>query len=99
MKGLVNGKNIDGKNYFAADDFITREEIAAMIGRSLEEVKAGSKPFNDSSFISSWSREEIMKLVELGIITGYEDNTFRPKNNATRTETAVLIYKYLMLFK
>lgn len=99
MKGLVNGKNIDGKNFFAADDFITREEIAAMIGRSLEEVKAGSKPFNDSSFISSWSREEIMKLVELGIITGYEDNTFRPKNNATRTETAVLIYKYLMLFK
>lgn len=40
-----------------------------------------------------------MKLIELGIISGYEDNTFKPKNNATRTESAVMIYKYLKQFK
>jgi len=95
MKGLVSGKNIEGKNYFASEDFITREEIAAMIGRSLNSEKKSSRIFNDNSLISSWSREEVLKLVDLGIITGYEDNTFKPKNNATRTETSVMIYKYI----
>lgn len=95
MKGLINGKNIDNKLYFAPDDFITREEIAAIIGRSISSSEKGTEDFADKNLISSWAYKEIQKLTELGIITGYEDNTFRPKNNATRTEASVMIYKYL----
>lgn len=47
MKGIVNGKNIDNKNYFASSDNITREEMAAMIGRSLNSNQKSGRVFND----------------------------------------------------
>lgn len=96
MHGLVNGKNIDGKLYISAGDFITREELATIIGRAINSEARNSKIFNDSSQISSWASVEIQKLVELGIISGYEDNTFKPRNNAARVEAAVMIYKTLI---
>lgn len=99
MNGLINGKNIENKNYFAAGDFITREEIAAMIGRAIDSDKKSDRLFNDSQGISSWASKEVSKLIELGIISGYDDNTFKPKDNASRTESSVMIYKYLKLFK
>jgi hypothetical protein len=99
MKGLVNGKNISGQNYFAPGDYITREEIAAMIGRSLAKGSDSTRNFSDSTSISPWAEEEIQKLVGLGIIKGYDDNTFKPKNNATRTETAVMIYQLIKVLK
>lgn len=97
MHGLVNGKNIDGKIYISAGDFITREEIATIIGRAINSEARSGKIFNDSSNISTWASEEIKKLVELGIISGYEDNSFKPRNNAARVEAAVMIYKTLII--
>ncbi|HHZ03031.1 MAG TPA: hypothetical protein GX396_08900 [Tissierellia bacterium] len=96
MHGLINGKKIDGKNYFVAKDLITREEIAAIIGRTIAKDSKGEIKFNDISLISSWAVDDVKKLIELGIITGYEDNTFRPLNHATRAEAAVMIYKTLL---
>lgn len=99
MNGLINGKQVDGKNYFSPSDYITREEIATIIGRSLDSVNKSDLLFNDSSSISIWASEEVSKLVELGIISGYDDDTFKPGNNASRTEAAVMIYKYLKQFR
>lgn len=99
MNGLINGKQVDNKNYFAPSDYITREEIATIIGRSLDSEKKSKKLFNDSSSISSWALEEVSKLVDLGIISGYNDNTFKPRNNASRTEASVMIYNYLKQFR
>jgi len=79
MNGLINGKQLDSKNYFAPGDYITREEIATIIGRSLTSEKGSNRLFDDSVSISSWALREVSKLVELGIISGYNDNTFRPK--------------------
>ncbi len=99
MNGLINGKYIDGKNYFAPDDFITREEIAAIMGRTISINDKRMEDFNDKNSISIWAYKEVQKLAELGIIKGYEDDTFRPQNNATRTEASVMIYKYLIFSK
>lgn len=38
-----------------------------------------------------WAQKDIEYLVELGLIKGYEDNTFRPENTMTRAEVATLI--------
>lgn len=40
---------------------------------------------------SSWAKQDIEHLVELGIIKGYADNTFKPKNQITREEMAAII--------
>lgn len=99
MNGLVSGKNIGNKNYFAAGDYITREEIAAIIGRSIDLKERSSISFSDYGQISEWARDEVLKLIATGIISGYEDNTFRPLNNATRAEASAMIYRYLILLR
>lgn len=42
-----------------------------------------------------WSEDFIKRTVKTGIISGYEDNTFRPTNNLTREEMCVIICRLL----
>jgi len=41
----------------------------------------------------------VAAMHENGIIKGIGDNKFAPKNNATRAEAAVLIYKLYKLYE
>ena len=43
--------------------------------------------FADKELIGEWARDSILIAVKSGIISGYPDNTFRPRNNITRAET------------
>lgn len=38
-----------------------------------------------------WAKEAIEALAEKGIITGYEDGTFKPNEPITRAEVATII--------
>ena len=42
-----------------------------------------------------WAKQDIEYLVELGLIKGYEDNTFRPDESITRAEMAALLARVL----
>ena len=44
-----------------------------------------------SDYANSWARGEINYMMAKGILNGYPDGTFRPKNNITRAEIAALI--------
>lgn len=48
--------------------------------------------FKDADSIPDWAQSFIAKAAELGIISGYEDGSFKPMNGATRAEalTALL---------
>ena len=46
-----------------------------------------------------WAASDIRYLVNLGIIKGYEDNTFRPNNPVTRAEMAALLARVIREFK
>jgi len=54
-------------------------------------------PFPDLSptFWEGKARKIVLALKNLGILTGYEDGTFRPEQPITRMEAASLIYKTL----
>jgi len=39
--------------------------------------------------------DAVRKAFALGFITGYEDGTFRPQNNMTRAEAAVVVTRFL----
>lgn len=41
-----------------------------------------------------WSKEYIDWAVENGIITGFEDNTFRPEENVTREQLCAILKRY-----
>ncbi|WP_170270417.1 S-layer homology domain-containing protein [Heliorestis acidaminivorans] len=46
---------------------------------------------------SHWAYDTIMEMVELGILSGYPDGTFRPNNTVTRAEFASIMVRTLEL--
>lgn len=91
--GVVNGYNA---NYFHPDDCITREQMAAMITRAANLEKPDHNiTFEDSNQISNWAKDAVNQAAESGIICGYPDNTFKPQNNLTRAEAAVVFERVL----
>lgn len=58
-----------------------------------ERVKEIMTETNDIK--DHWARESIEKLIERGIMTGYEDGSFKPDNYMTRAEVATVIEKVL----
>ena len=44
-----------------------------------------------------WAKDEINSMVQLGILTGYEDNSFKPNKPVSREEFATLITKAFYL--
>ncbi|WP_162497508.1 S-layer homology domain-containing protein, partial [Filibacter tadaridae] len=96
--GIVNG-TADGK--FNPDAPIKREEIAAMVIRALEyqdksKLENLDTPanFKDHGHIGAFAIDSVYKATALGVIKGNEGN-FNPKNNATRAEAAVMLYRAL----
>ena len=57
----------------------------------------GGISFADHASISSWARESVEKAIHAGIISGYEDGTFRPAAYITRAQLAVMIARALDL--
>lgn len=76
---------------------ISREELTVMVVRALklEAPETGNLQFKDANQVSVWAKGPIAKAVELGIMTGGTNNTFRPKANTTKAEAAVIIYRIL----
>lgn len=95
--GIVTGYNDDT---FKPNKEVTREEMAVMIMRTIQIINgidnhANNISFKDEHEISSWSKDAISIGVKEGIMKGYEDNSFKPKNKATRGEGASL-FKNMM---
>ncbi|QWU16188.1 amidase [Paenibacillus sophorae] len=90
-RGLIKG---DPDRKFRPDDPVTRTEFIGLLVRTLQLQKSNSGlNFTDQADIPEWAREDIAAAVHLGIVTGYEDGTFRPNRSITRAEMAVLLGK------
>lgn len=93
--GLINGKS---NTTFDPEGNITREEMAKIIGNILEnhhykgQATSELAKFNDKDSVSPWAQNGAAMAVHNGIITG-DAGKFNPKSNATRAETAVMLYR------
>lgn len=75
---------------FRPSQAITREEMAVMIARALKlKSNASVVTFKDRNQINSVGL--VGAVVKEGIITGYPDNSFHPKQSLTRAEAAIVI--------
>lgn len=100
--GIVNGTE---NGEFNPDAPITREEIATMVIRAidyknkslLKDLKMPAN-FNDHSTIGAFAIESVYQAAALGVILG-DKGKFYPKNNATRAEAAVMLYRSLLLLE
>ena len=73
------------------DANLTREEAAAMFGKLLGLSGSNTSTFTDSGQFSDWSRDYIGAVADAGIINGYPDGSFRPKETITRAEVARVV--------
>ncbi|MGO4544085.1 X2-like carbohydrate binding domain-containing protein [Paenibacillus sp. 2TAB23] len=88
-QGIVKGYK-DGT--FKPNAAVSRAEFIVMLmnGLKLADSKAGLS-FVDGDKIGAWSEEAIAAALQAGIVTGYEDGSFRPSASINRAELAVMI--------
>ena len=90
--GIVTGYP-DGT--FRPDRYITRVEMAQMLGNALQleplDIDPGFRDIPDDY----WASGMLAALKQSKTLTGYPDGTFRPNNTASRAEFANLLYKAL----
>ena len=85
---------------FHPDEPVTREEAAVFICRAYHiepETKNFPVSFTDADDISPYAKKYFGFAVANKIISGYEDNTLKPKNYMTRAEAVVLLEKALQM--
>ncbi len=75
-------------------DVITREEFAEVMV-AYYESKTGEEIDSTGKYFSDAYNPQILKAAAIGIITGYEDGTYRPENPITRQDIAVVIARTL----
>ena len=88
-KGVINGKT---ETTYAPNDSITRAETIAMLVRFFN-FKATSKTvkFNDIKG-AEWYADEVKIAASNGIVSGYNDGTFKGNNLISRQELSQMIY-------
>ena len=87
LKGYPDGT-------FKPDATITRAELTTVFNNvfGYTEIKnADMKDFADNIDPNAWYYSAVRIAQSNGYINGFEDNTFRPQNNFTREQTAVVI--------
>ena len=98
--GLVKGKS---DFEFAPNEMITRQEMAVMCYRAMDimKISADSRTdmfFEDQADIAPWAAEAVNALLLMKIVSGSKGengNIFRPNDNITRAESAMIIYQIL----
>lgn len=96
--GVVNGV---GKDRFAPDAQITREQMASMMMRyaQFKQYSTGKSAdlstFNDAGSISSWALDSVKWANAVGLINGRTANTIAPQGTATRAEAATILTRFM----
>lgn len=100
--GILQG---DSNGCFRPDQTITRQDIMTMCIRALtlvNKIKESQNTeiisrFTDAAQIAAYARDAVSAMVEAGVVQGYEDGSFRPYDNTTRAEAAVILQRAIAL--
>jgi len=89
---------------FSPNASISRQDICVMLYRYLKNYAGksisttSSTKFTDDSSISSYAKDAVYAMKNVGIVTGYTDGSFKPQGYATRAEVATMfqrLYEYV----
>lgn len=102
--GIAQGQE-DGR--FCPEDPITREDMMTLAYRALvlnDLMDDNAAPdalagYRDRSQISGYAEAALAQLVQNGLVKGDAENCINPKQNTTRAETAVFLYRVCTKYK
>ena len=76
---------------------LTREQAMILLARNmrLDPIPGEVTEFSDGHDFADWSRGYVRAARQSGLVSGYGDGSFRPKDQITRGEMAVLLQRAL----
>ena len=85
-----------------AFDFVTREQMAAILYRYAKYRKVDTSgtdaskfnTFKDKDTVSGWAVEAMTWAAGCGLINGMGDGTLAPQETATRSQVAQIVMNY-----
>lgn len=97
QKSIISGIN---KTTFGLGNPITREDVAVITARIIdyfnnsyiEQQQDIATEFVDDYQVADYAKASVKMLVNEGIVSGFEDNSFKPKDYLTRAQSAKIIY-------
>ena len=86
---IVNGIS---ETQFGAAGLLSRQDMVVLICRATGTATEGEVPeFADSDQIADYAVGAVAAMSKIGVVNGFEDNTFRPAETATRAMAAKVI--------
>ncbi len=97
----LKGGWIEADDVAVADTPVTREKSVLIFYNAVKSLlKEGEGvSFADEYRIAQSAREAVAKISAAGLISGYPDGEFKPKNMITRAEAAVIIENFLVYIR
>ena len=99
--GVVNG--FDART-FKPNDYVTREQLAAILYRYAEYMNLSTRGasnlsnYNDYYKIGSWARDAMAWANYHGLINGVSYSRIDPKGYATRAQIAAILHRFAVEF-
>ena len=94
-KGIITGIS---DNEFGVGRPISRQDICVIVYRACEgDMSEGVSDFEDADMISDYALGAVTYMTDFGIVNGFEDNTFRPRDNCTRAQAAKILSSVINL--
>lgn len=88
-------------NLYAPDQQVTRAQLATFLVRAAgltEQARLMNfnfSTYSDDKSLPAWARGSINAARVTGLMTGFDDGSFRPDQAVTRAEGATTIYRFL----
>lgn len=85
---------------FGPETPLSREELVALVAEMYEvkygyRLSGGFMTFKDMNEIAPYAKDAVAAMKDSGYISGYDDNTFKPKNTVNRAEAISVLYEVL----
>lgn len=91
VHGMMTGRD---ETTFSPDRNLTRAEFSKILYRIAGEPEVEYKDIFPDVREGLWYTDGILWAYEEGIVTGHGDGTFRPEDNITREQMALMMYRY-----
>lgn len=76
--------------------FVATAATATLVATAVVPAASADTKFSDISKYAKDVQEEILFLADLGVITGFQDGTFKPAQNITRGQTVKMLGRFLV---
>lgn len=100
IKQAVSKKIVGGypNGTFKPDNAVTRAEFTVMLAGAFNlDGNGAAVTFTDNDQIGQWAKRAVALTLQMEIVNGYQDGSFRPDKHITRAEMASMIAHALKL--